>query len=59
MGFLNKLLGRRKSEASEGMKTAPPPASMPAEDTHEHSPGEDEHAQEHDEDQGSMGGGAS
>jgi hypothetical protein len=59
MGFLDKLLGRKKSEPGEGIKTAPPPASMPAEDTHEHSPGEDEHAQEHDEDQGSMGGGAS
>jgi hypothetical protein len=59
MGFLDKLLGRKKSEAGEGMKTAPPPASMPAEDTHEHSPGEAEHAQEHDENKGSMGGGAS
>ena len=80
MGFLDKLLGRRKSEAGEAMKTAPspasmpaenthehlpgeamktapPPASMPAEDTHEHLPGEDEQAQEHDEDQGSSGGG--
>ncbi len=52
MGFLDKLLGRRKSEAGEDMKTAPPLASMPAEDTHEHSSGEDEHAQEHDEDSG-------
>jgi hypothetical protein len=59
MGFLDKLLGRKRSEAGEGMKTAPPPASMPAEDTHEHSPGEDEHVHEHDKDQGSMGGGAS
>ena len=58
MGFLDKLLRRRKSEAGEGMKTAPPPASMP-EDGQEHSPGEDEHAQEHDEDHGSRGGGAS
>ena len=57
MGFLDKLLGRRKSEAGEAMKTAPSPASMPAEDTHEHLPGEDEQAQEHDEDQGSSGGG--
>ena len=74
MGFLDKLLGRRKSEAGEAMKTAPPPASMPAEDTHEHLPGEamktapppasmpaedtqDEQAQEHDEEQGSSGGG--
>jgi hypothetical protein len=40
MGFLDKLLGRRKSEAGEAMKTAPPPASLPAEDTHEPSPGE-------------------
>jgi hypothetical protein len=39
----------------EAMKTSPPPASMPAEDTHEQSPGEAEHAQEHDEDQGSSG----
>jgi hypothetical protein len=57
MGFLDKLLGRRKGEAGEAMETAPPPASMPAEDTHEHSPGEGEHAQEHDEDQRSSGGG--
>jgi hypothetical protein len=57
MGFLDKLLGRRKSEAGEAMKTAPPPASMPAEDSHEHLPDEDEQAQEHDEDQGSSGGG--
>ena len=66
MGFLEKLLRRRKSEAGQGMKTAPSPASMPAEpasmpaeDTQEHSPGENDHAQEHNEDQGSSGGGAS
>ncbi len=59
MGFLDKLLGRKKSDAAEGMQTAPPPASMPAEDTHEHSNDEDEHTHEHDEDKGSMGGGAS
>jgi hypothetical protein len=59
MGFLDKLLSRTKSEADEGMKTAPPPASMPAEDTHEHSPSEDEHAHEHNKDEGSMGGGVS
>jgi hypothetical protein len=40
MGFLDKLLGRRKSEAGEAMKTAPPQASMPAEDTREPLPGE-------------------
>jgi hypothetical protein len=59
MGFLDKLLGRTKSEADKGIKTAPPPASIPAEDTHEHSPSEDEHAHEHDKDEGSMGGRAS
>jgi hypothetical protein len=40
MGFLDKLLGRRKSEAGEAMKTAPPPASMPAEDPPEPTAGE-------------------
>lgn len=53
MGFLDKLLGRKKSDESEGMQTAPPPTSMPADDTHEH--GEGEHS--HDEDEGSTGGG--
>ena len=55
MGFLDKLLGRKKSDEAEGMQTAPPPASMPAEDTHEHSHGEGEHT--HDQDEGSTGGG--
>jgi hypothetical protein len=57
MGFLDKLLGRKKSDASEGMATAPPPASMPAdtpppaappaEESHEghsHGEGEGEHS---------------
>ena len=57
MGFLDKLLGRKKSDASEGMQTAPPPASMPAEDTHEHSHDEGEHTHEPDKEQGSTGGG--
>jgi hypothetical protein len=29
MGFLDKLFGRKKDDAAEGMQTAPPPASMP------------------------------
>jgi hypothetical protein len=56
MGFLDKLLGRKKSDEGEGMQTAPPPASMPAEDTHDH--GEGEHTHDHD-DEGSTSGGAS
>jgi hypothetical protein len=56
MGFLDKLLGRKKDDA-EGMQTAPPPASMPAGDTHEHSHDEGEHTHEHPEDEGSTGGG--
>jgi len=40
MGFLDKLLGRKKDDS--GMQTAPPPASMPS-DTDEHS-----HESEHD-----------
>ncbi len=49
MGFLDKLLGRKKSDDAEGMQSAPPPASMPAaEDTHEHPHGE-EHEHEHEE----------
>jgi hypothetical protein len=49
MGFLDKLLGRKKDDAAEGMQTAPPPASMPAgQETHEHSHGE-EHSHEHEE----------
>ncbi len=48
MGFLDKLLGRTK-DAGEGMKTAPPPASMPADDHgHDHSHDE-EHDHSHDE----------
>ena len=57
MGFLDKLLGRKKSDEGEGMQTAPPPASMPAEDAHEHSHGEGEHTHENEE--GSTGGGTS
>jgi hypothetical protein len=49
MGFLDKLLGRKKSEPAEGMQTAPPPASMPTEDAHEPSHDEDERADEHKE----------
>jgi len=29
MGFLDKLFGRKKDEAAEGMQTAPPPATLP------------------------------
>jgi hypothetical protein len=49
MGWLDKLLGRKKSETSEGMQTAPPPASMPEETPHEHTHGEGEHSHEHEE----------
>jgi hypothetical protein len=49
MGFLDKLLGRKKNEADEGLQTAPPPATMPESDSHEHSPGETEHGHEHEE----------
>ena len=55
MGFLDKLLGRKQSDASEGMQTAPPPASMPGGDAHEHSHDDDEHSHDHDEDPGSTG----
>jgi hypothetical protein len=51
MGFLDKLLGRKKDESAEGMQSAPPPASLPADEPHEHSqeegeqtPGEGEHS---------------
>jgi hypothetical protein len=30
MGFLDKLFGRKKDDAAEGMQTAPPPATLPA-----------------------------
>ena len=53
MGFLDKLLGRKKSDA-EGMQTAPEPPSMPGSDTPEHSHGEGEHSHEQ-EDQPSGG----
>jgi hypothetical protein len=29
MGFLDKLFGRKKDDAAEGMQTAPPPATLP------------------------------
>ena len=45
MGFLDKLLGRKKDDS--GMQTAPPPASMPA-DTEEHSHDEGEHDHSHE-----------
>jgi len=57
MGFLDKLLGRKKSDEGEGMQTAPPPASLPAEDTHEHSHGEGEHTHDHDDEDSPGGGG--
>ncbi len=50
MGFLDKLLGRKKDDA-EGMQTAPPPATMPEGDTSRPSAqdeGEHEHEGEHD-----------
>ena len=59
MGWLDKLLGRTKSEAGEGTQTAPPAGSTPADDTHEHSHGEGEHSHEDDEGSGGGGGGAS
>jgi len=46
MGFLDKLLGRKKDDS--GMQTAPPPASMPA-DTHEHSHDKGEQGHSHEE----------
>jgi hypothetical protein len=49
MGFLDKLLGRKKEQPAEGMQTAPPPASMPADEPHEHSHGEGEGEHSHDE----------
>jgi hypothetical protein len=33
MGFLDKLFGRKKDDAAEGMQTAPPPATMPGDTT--------------------------
>jgi len=59
MGWLDKLLGRKKSDAGEGMQTAPAADTMPAGDTHEHShgEGEGEHSHEHDDDSGGGGGG--
>jgi hypothetical protein len=45
MGFLDKLLGRKKSE-DDGLQTAPPPATMPQGDVPEHSHGEEEHIHE-------------
>jgi hypothetical protein len=48
MGFLDKLLGRKKSE-DEGLQTAPPPPTMPEGAPHEHSPGESEHTHEPEE----------
>ena len=47
MGFLDRLLGRNKDDS--GMQTAPPPASLPADDAADHSHGEgDEHDHSHD-----------
>jgi hypothetical protein len=54
MGFLDKLLGRKKADADQGMATAPPPASMPEGDTHEQSHGEGEHS--HEEEKPTSGG---
>jgi hypothetical protein len=51
MGFLDKLLGRKKEQPAEGMQTAPPPASMPADEPHEHSHGEGEGEGEHSHDE--------
>jgi hypothetical protein len=52
MGFLDKLLGRKKDKTAEGMQTAPEPPSMPAEESHEHSHAEGEHTHEHEEKSG-------
>jgi hypothetical protein len=53
MGFLDKLLGRKKDDSSEGMQTAPEPPAMPGgEAPHEHAHGEGEHAHEREEESG-------
>jgi len=54
MGFLDKLLGRKKSDAGEGMQTAPEPPSMPGAETPtpEHSHGEGEHSHEQEDQPG-------
>ncbi len=52
MGFLDRLLGRKKDEAAEGMQTAPEPASMPGAEPHEHPHGEGEQTHEHEEESG-------
>jgi hypothetical protein len=58
MGFLDKLLGRKKSDAGdEGMRSAPQPSTMPPGGTEEHSHGEGEHSHEGDEEQGPPAGG--
>jgi hypothetical protein len=43
MGFLDKLLGRRKDDDAE-MQTTPQPTSTPTDEPHEHSPDEGEHS---------------
>jgi hypothetical protein len=50
MGFLDKLLGRRKKDdAAEGMQTTPQPTSMPTDDLPEHTHGQGEHSHEPEE----------
>ena len=48
MGFLDKLLGRKKDDSA--LPTAPPAAPAPAEDMHEHS--HDEGTPDHSHDEG-------
>ena len=48
MGFLDKLLGRKPSDAGD-TPTTPQPTSMPTDDAHEHSHGEDDHSHDHGE----------
>lgn len=52
MGFLDRLLGRKK-EAAEGMQTAPEPATMPeppsASEPEPHAHGEGGESHEHGE----------
>jgi hypothetical protein len=55
MGFLDKLFGRKKDEADEGIQTAPEPSSMPAGETAEHPKDEGEQALEHAREEESAG----
>ena len=52
MGFLDKLLGRKQADSAT--QTAPPPASTPPEEQHDHSHDEGE-AHDHSHDEGEPG----